>query len=210
MHGQGKRKSAEHRRSPSNVARSVLQDGVPQRRCDAKSVPPANGGIGLEKPAVGAPAAAAVDEVRAVPMADRAKAPLPRRVGDLDLIGAYVLLFPTSHLGVILPLGLYFQLVRVPAIHLKATDVSDAYKDAIARFLGDNAPHGVEVTSRLEMGDPARVVCDYAQKSGHDLVVMGTHGRTGLSRVLAGSVAENIVRHCAVPVLTVRDRKSVV
>lgn len=34
------------------------------------------------------------------------------------LIGAYVLLFPTSHLGVILPLGLYFQLVRVPAIHL--------------------------------------------------------------------------------------------
>ncbi len=34
------------------------------------------------------------------------------------LIGAYVLLFPRSHLGVILPLGLYFQLVRVPAIHL--------------------------------------------------------------------------------------------
>lgn len=34
------------------------------------------------------------------------------------LIGAYVLLFPTSNLGVILPLGLYFQLVRVPAIHL--------------------------------------------------------------------------------------------
>lgn len=76
--------------------------------------------------------------------------------------------------------------------------------EEIARFLNDNAPRGVEVTARLEMGDPARVVCDYAQKSNHDLVVMGTHGRTGLSRVLAGSVAENIVRHCAVPVLTVR------
>lgn len=36
------------------------------------------------------------------------------------LIGAYVLLYPRSHLGVILPLGLYFQLVRVPAIHLIA------------------------------------------------------------------------------------------
>ena len=76
--------------------------------------------------------------------------------------------------------------------------------EEIARFLNDNAPRGVDVTARLEMGDPARVVCDYAQKSSHDLVVMGTHGRTGLSRVLAGSVAENIVRHCAVPVLTVR------
>jgi len=76
--------------------------------------------------------------------------------------------------------------------------------EEIARFLNDNAPRGVDVTARLEMGDPVRVVCDYAQKSNHDLVVMGTHGRTGLSRVLAGSVAENIVRHCSVPVLTVR------
>lgn len=76
--------------------------------------------------------------------------------------------------------------------------------EEIARFLNDNAPRGVDVTARLEMGDPTRVVCEYAQKSSHDLVVMGTHGRTGLSRVLAGSVAENVVRHCAVPVLTVR------
>ncbi len=80
--------------------------------------------------------------------------------------------------------------------------------EEITRFLGENSPRGVEVTSRLEMGDPAHVVCDHAQKSGYDLVVMGTHGRTGLSRVLAGSVAENIVRHCVVPVLTVRTPDS--
>lgn len=80
--------------------------------------------------------------------------------------------------------------------------------EEITRFLGDNAPHGVEVTTRLEMGDPARVVCDYASKSGYDLVVMGTHGRTGVARVLAGSVAENVVRHSTVPVLTVRTPDS--
>jgi nucleotide-binding universal stress UspA family protein len=76
--------------------------------------------------------------------------------------------------------------------------------EEIQRFLAEKAPQGVDVTARLEMGDPTRVVCELAQSQRHDLVVMGTHGRTGLSRMLAGSVAENVVRHCAVPVLTVR------
>ena len=48
-----------------------------------------------------------------------ANAPIIGSSGAVSaLIGAYVLLFPTSNLGVILPLGLYFQLVRVPAVHL--------------------------------------------------------------------------------------------
>jgi membrane associated rhomboid family serine protease len=52
-------------------------------------------------------------------MSPLANAPIIGSSGAVSaLIGAYVLLFPTSHLGVILPLGLYFQLVRVPAIHL--------------------------------------------------------------------------------------------
>ena len=42
------------------------------------------------------------------------------------------------------------------------------------------------------------------EEGDYDLVVMGTHGRTGFSRVLAGSVAENVVRHSPIPVLTVR------
>ena len=75
--------------------------------------------------------------------------------------------------------------------------------EELERFLAANAPKGVEVHGRLEMGDPVTVVCEMA-RDHHDLVVMGTHGRTGLSRVLAGSVAENIVRRCEKPVLTVR------
>lgn len=76
--------------------------------------------------------------------------------------------------------------------------------EELQRFLADYAHAGVEVTSRLEMGDPMQTICSVAQDGTHDLVVMGTHGRTGFSRVLAGSVAENVVRHSPVPVLTVR------
>jgi nucleotide-binding universal stress UspA family protein len=52
-------------------------------------------------------------------------------------------------------------------------------------------------------GDPRLLIADYAQKNDFDLVVMGTHGRTGRDRLLIGSVAENVVRSSRVPVLTV-------
>ncbi|MBI3299322.1 MAG: universal stress protein [Elusimicrobia bacterium] len=53
-------------------------------------------------------------------------------------------------------------------------------------------------------GDPARTILELAGQ-GPDLVVMSTHGRTGLSRLLTGSVAETVVRRSPIPVLTVRD-----
>ena len=62
---------------------------------------------------------------------------------------------------------------------------------------------GVEVLveHRREVYAGAAIV-DYAQRHGIDLVVMGTHGRRGLARLLLGSVAEEVLRHCACPVLT--------
>jgi universal stress protein A len=52
-------------------------------------------------------------------------------------------------------------------------------------------------------GDPRLVIAEYASRNGYDLVVMGTHGRTGRDRLLIGSVTENVVRSSRVPVLTV-------
>jgi len=54
-------------------------------------------------------------------------------------------------------------------------------------------------------GDVASEICDAAGRLGADVIVMATHGRTGIARVLLGSVAEKIVRHATVPVLTVRS-----
>lgn len=55
-------------------------------------------------------------------------------------------------------------------------------------------------------GDPAPTIVDYAQRYDHDVIVMPTRGRTGLSRYLLGSVTEKVVRLSPVPVLTTRMR----
>ena len=52
-------------------------------------------------------------------------------------------------------------------------------------------------------GQPAKAIVDAAMQGGFDLIVMGTHGRTGRRGMLIGSVAESVVRSSRVPVLTV-------
>ncbi len=56
----------------------------------------------------------------------------------------------------------------------------------------------------VESGVPYKVILDHADRAGVDLIVMGTHGRTGIDHYLLGSVAEKVVRHSTAPVLTVR------
>jgi nucleotide-binding universal stress UspA family protein len=63
---------------------------------------------------------------------------------------------------------------------------------------------GVEVTTTTEVGQPSRVIVEYAEGHDVDHVVIGSHGRKGLSRVLLGSVAELVVRRSPVPVTVVR------
>jgi nucleotide-binding universal stress UspA family protein len=63
-------------------------------------------------------------------------------------------------------------------------------------------PWDVEVVA----GHPADAIVRVAQERGADLIVMGTHGRTGLQHALLGSVAEKVVRLAPCPVLTVRRR----
>jgi len=58
-------------------------------------------------------------------------------------------------------------------------------------------------------GPPARTILDAIASTGADLVVMGTHGRTGLAHLLMGSVAEKVLRLSRVPVLTVREETCV-
>jgi len=63
---------------------------------------------------------------------------------------------------------------------------------------------GVAVDARLAEGEPAVVIVDLARETGADLIVIGSHGRSGLSRLLMGSVAEHVVRNASCPVLTVK------
>jgi nucleotide-binding universal stress UspA family protein len=60
------------------------------------------------------------------------------------------------------------------------------------------------VGTEKAVGEPAAEIVSYARSSGVDLLVLGTHGRTGLEHALMGSVAERVVRKAHCPVLTVR------
>jgi nucleotide-binding universal stress UspA family protein len=65
---------------------------------------------------------------------------------------------------------------------------------------------GVVVNTVLTHGIPQDIVLEKAKSEHYELIVMGTHGRTGLSRVLLGSVAESLVRHSSLPVLLFRKQ----
>jgi nucleotide-binding universal stress UspA family protein len=63
----------------------------------------------------------------------------------------------------------------------------------------------VPIEERVEYGEPAEKIVEVAIEIGANLIVMGTHGRTGLDRVLMGSVAQSVLRGAPCPVLLVKD-----
>jgi len=64
--------------------------------------------------------------------------------------------------------------------------------------------HGVELETATEVGRPSRTIVSYAEDEDVDHIVIGSHGRSGVTRILLGSVAENVVRRSPVPVTIVR------
>lgn len=78
---------------------------------------------------------------------------------------------------------------------------------AARQKLNATLPTATEVEFEHDMlvGDPADQIVEFAEKKGADLIVMGTHGHTGIARVLLGSVAEGVVRRATVPVLTLKQ-----
>jgi nucleotide-binding universal stress UspA family protein len=65
--------------------------------------------------------------------------------------------------------------------------------------------YGLEIDIDLSEGDPATEILKTAERRHCDLIVMGTHGRTGLRHLLMGNVAERVVRKAPCPVLTARS-----
>ena len=80
--------------------------------------------------------------------------------------------------------------------------VSGAEK-AMTQFVSENF-EGVETKAEVVVGYAAEEILEIAAKEDADLIVMGTHGRKGIDRILFGSVAERVVKNSHVPVLTIR------
>jgi len=66
------------------------------------------------------------------------------------------------------------------------------------------AERGVPIETVIEVGRPSATIVEYTEDNDVDVVVMGSHGRKGVSRILLGSVAEAVVRRSPVPVTVVR------
>jgi universal stress protein A len=89
--------------------------------------------------------------------------------------------------------------------------VSDVFEEqrragdaALTRIGAELRTAGQRFRVMVKAGVPSRLIVDTARRSGADLIVLGTHGRTGLAHMLIGSVAEKVVRTATCPVLTVR------
>jgi nucleotide-binding universal stress UspA family protein len=73
---------------------------------------------------------------------------------------------------------------------------------AVRQLLSESGFDGLDVS--VVVGDPGHEIADFAEQAGADLIVLPSHGRTGLTRLLIGSVAERVVRLAHCPVLVLR------
>jgi nucleotide-binding universal stress UspA family protein len=94
--------------------------------------------------------------------------------------------------------------VYVPSPELTADIVDDAKRWLAA---AKERITGVAVETICLDGDPAALIAAWAAEHKPDLLVLGTHGRRGLRRLILGSVAEHVLREVTCPVLTVRDEE---
>ena len=82
--------------------------------------------------------------------------------------------------------------------------MQNAAHDRLGSLLTEAETRELRPECAMRLGKPSNEIVGYAEKHEIDLIVMGTHGREGVARVLMGSVAEKVVRRAACPVLTVR------
>ena len=86
----------------------------------------------------------------------------------------------------------------------KEAEAEELFADAQA--LADE--YGVPLRTTIETGNPAQTIVTYARENDVDHIVMGSHGRSGVSRILVGSVAESVMRNAPVSVTVARDHES--
>ncbi len=99
--------------------------------------------------------------------------------------------------------GLDFTLSHPSELEAKRARLGDRLRDLVQAAAG----WGLQADEALRGGLPADSILDYARSRAVDLIVMGTHGRRGISHLVNGSVTEGVLRRADCPVLTVRSPK---
>jgi len=79
-----------------------------------------------------------------------------------------------------------------------------AAEEQMNKFIGEHVDEYTYIRHAVRTGNPAKEILRYAAENDAALIIIATHGRTGLAHILLGSVAENIVRLSPIPVMTVK------
>ena len=93
-----------------------------------------------------------------------------------------------------------------PEVHKWIGQVSQQESKKLQTLVKKIRQHGVKVSGIFQQGKPFLEILKTAGKIKADLIVLGTHGRTGMAHVMMGSVAEKVVRQSSCPVFTVRPK----
>ena len=94
-----------------------------------------------------------------------------------------------------------------PQRRAKVIKATEEHSEVLLKqFCHDVVSHLTQVRYHVRNGDPFERILDSAEDLTTDLIVLATHGRTGVKRLVIGNVAEKIVRHAPCPVLTVKPK----
>ena len=107
-------------------------------------------------------------------------------------------------LHVVQPLPYPSDITHMP---LGESVIMDPLKERLALFAEQVIPHDLLMGSEVRMGIPYEIITDFARYKNVDLIILTTHGYTGLRHLFLGSTAERVLRYAPCPVLTVRERE---
>jgi len=103
------------------------------------------------------------------------------------------------------------QVYYMVGIEDRVGDMQKETEKYVASYLSKAADSlkkdDIAVQTAVVSGRPAEEILDYANKNQVDLIIMSTHGRSGVSRWVLGSVTDRVVRHSIAPVLTIAPRE---
>ena len=99
----------------------------------------------------------------------------------------------------------YFTNIYVPnpSIDLFETELVEGARKKMTEFMTVHFNRYANTRNEVMLGDPSDAILNYNREHAIDMVIMGTHGRKGLDRVIFGSVAERVIKHAHIPVLVI-------
>ena len=130
---------------------------------------------------------------------------IPFVTGMADRFGAEI------HLVFVARLFQYFTgiYVRHPAIEIFEKEVTEGAEKKLYEFKEEHFADFPDTQTDVVLGDAAEEILKYVQSEGWDLIIMGSHGRKGLEKVISGSVVKKVVKTAPVPVMVVKPYKIV-